>query len=138
MKRAIHPLLLAIYPVLALLAFNITEAKPADALRALLVSLASGIVLFIVLKLVLRNTQRAALVFSTLWVLFFSYGHVYDSLGQIRSLGSQFARHRFLIPAWVAVFLAASAIMARKRASARSMTPVLNVMGLAALLMPIL
>ena len=134
----IHPFFFFLYPVASLLAWNVQELYAGQAIRSILATLAGCLIIWTLLAMITRDIHLAAILTSLAGLLFFSYGHVYDSLGQIRSLGSQFARHRFLIPAWVALFLAASAIMARKRASARSMTPVLNVMGLAALLMPIL
>ncbi|OGO70505.1 MAG: hypothetical protein A2Z49_03295 [Chloroflexi bacterium RBG_19FT_COMBO_56_12] len=138
MKRAIHPLLLAIYPVLALLAFNITEVKPADALRALLVSLASGIVLFIVLKLVLRNTQRAALVFSTLWVLFFSYGHVYHFLDQKTLFGLSLGHHRVLIPLWLILLGAGLWWVLSKGRDLVNLTTAMNAVAIVLLVFPLL
>jgi len=134
----IHPFFFFLYPVASLLAWNVQELYAGQAIRSILATLAGCLILWTLLALITRDIPRAAILTSLAGLLFFSYGHVYDSLGQIRSLGAQFARHRFLIPAWVAVFLAASAILARKRTWSRTITPVLNVMGLAALLMPIL
>ncbi len=134
----LHPFLFFLYPVASLLAWNVQELYAGQAIRSVLVTLAGCVLLWALLVMMTRDVQRAAILTSLAGLLFFSYGHVYDSLGQLRSLGAQFARHRFLIPAWVAAFLAVSAIMIRKRVSARSVTPILNAVGLAALLMPLL
>ena len=134
----IHPILFFLYPVVSLLAWNVQELYAGQAIRSLLVTLAGCLLLWALLAMITRDLRRAALLTSLAGLLFFSYGHAYDSLGQLRGLGAQFARHRFLIPVWAAVFLAVSAIVIRKRASARSITPILNVVGLAALMMPLL
>ena len=51
----IYPFLLAAYPILAMLAFNVGELRPVSAVRALLVSLASGAC----------DTRRAITPYST-------------------------------------------------------------------------
>jgi hypothetical protein len=65
------------YPVLALLSFNIGQVKLGAGWRPLLISVAFAVLLFVLLKLLLRDTYRAAFL-STLWMaLFFSYGHIH-------------------------------------------------------------
>lgn len=72
-----YPLVFSAYPVLALLAENIGEVKPDAAWRPLLISIVFAGILFVLLKLLLRDWHRAAFL-STLWmVLFFSYGHIH-------------------------------------------------------------
>lgn len=72
-----YPIAFGAYPVLALLAQNVGEVKPEAAWRPLLVSLGLAVVLFGMLRLILRTRERAAFL-STLWLaLVFSYGHVY-------------------------------------------------------------
>jgi hypothetical protein len=65
------------YPVLALLSFNIGQVKLGAGWRPLLISVVCAGILFVLLKLLLRDAYRAAFL-STLWmVLFFSYGHIH-------------------------------------------------------------
>lgn len=73
-----HPLALAVYPVLALLAYNAAEVRPQAALRALLISLGATTVLWLLLRFICRDGSRAAFAASLVVVLFFAYGHVYD------------------------------------------------------------
>ena len=75
-----HPYLLAIFPTLALLSYNIAEIRMAEALRSLLVSLAASIVLTLALRLLVKDIHKAALISSFALVLFFSYGHIYQLL----------------------------------------------------------
>lgn len=70
----------SIYPVLALLSFNIGQVKPESGWRPLLVSLIFGGLLFLLCRFLVRDVYRAAFL-STLWMaLFFSYGHIYLTL----------------------------------------------------------
>ena len=59
-RIVLHPFLICIYPVIAMLAFNITEMRPTDALRALLVSLVLTTLLFLLLKVVIKDWVKAA------------------------------------------------------------------------------
>jgi hypothetical protein len=63
----------AVYPPLALIAYNINELHPAEGMRFLVISLLAGLVLFCLLWLAFRSKQRAALAVSLLLLLFYSY-----------------------------------------------------------------
>src|SRR5688500_19340967 len=72
-----YPILFGAYPVLALLAFNAGQVKVEAAWRPLLICVGIAAILFFLLKLILRDWQRAAFL-STLWMaLIFSYGHIH-------------------------------------------------------------
>jgi hypothetical protein len=102
-QRVFHPLLFAAYPTLALLAYNIDWLRPQQALRALLLSIGAGMLLLVVLARLLRSWHRAGLLVSLFLVLFFAYGHLYDSVKL--GLGPEIGRHRFLArPSWFGVF----------------------------------
>ncbi len=138
MKRPIYPLLLSIYPVVSLLATNVDQMKLVEGLRALLLLFAIGGLLFFLLKLILHDANRAALVFSFLWVLFFSYGHVYSILERTPVFGLTLGRHRWMVPLWV-ILLAVGVFWAltRKKDLTR-LTQTLNVAAIVLLVMPVL
>jgi hypothetical protein len=138
MKRPFYPLLLSIYPVLALLAANITQIKMVDALRALLVLWGAGALLFLGLKLLLRDSHRAALVFSILWILFFSYGHVYSFLECTPIFGLALGRHRLLLPLWAILLVAGLVWALTSRLDLTRLSPVLNTVVIVLLVMPVL
>src|SRR5512147_196533 len=115
MKRTIafHPWLVAIYPILALLAFNVEWSPPIDAARALLVSLALATVVWLLARVLVRDGLRAALLTSLILILFFSYGHLYGVL-KGAGWGATFGRHRYLAPAFAIVFLLAAWAVLRR------------------------
>jgi hypothetical protein len=93
-----HPLLFAVYPILALLAFNSSEVDASSSLRPLLLSvLLSGFIVLISHGF-LRDWNRAALVATIVLILFFSYGHIYIALKAINLQGLYLFRHRTLVP----------------------------------------
>jgi len=111
MKRIliVHPLLFAIYPVLALLAHNISQVPLAEAVRPLItVVLGSGILL-LWLRYALKNWHKAGLITSALVLWFFSYAHIYNLLkASDLDLISAIGRHRYLLPISVALLAGVS------------------------------
>jgi hypothetical protein len=75
-RLPLHPLLLAVYPILYLYSVNLHEVLPVDAVEPLIWSLAAVIVLYAVLALLLRSAARAAIVTSTLVVAWYFFGHL--------------------------------------------------------------
>ena len=75
-----HPLLLAVYPVVALLEANWGQVDPGEAFRPLLVSLVLAGAIWGAARLWLRSADQSALLTTLALVLFFSYGHVYQAI----------------------------------------------------------
>lgn len=132
-----HPILFALYVVLALLAQNVREIPVADAYRSILVAICGAAALLILLRLLLSNWGRAALVASLLFFLLGSYGHFYILLEPLRVAGTQIGRHRFLLPVWGIILLSGSWLISRVR-DPRSITQVLNLVALVALTIPLI
>ncbi len=129
----LHPLLLAAYPVVYLLAANISQISPAAAFRPLLVSLAMAAVLLGLLWLLLRDVRRAALLVSLGLALFFTYGHALTFL-KVHPLGGVvIGRHRYLI--WLYLALLAwgvwRVLRVRSRRQLGRLTGALNVAAMA-------
>jgi hypothetical protein len=109
----LHPILFAIFPVLALLAFNAHEIEPGDGLRALVLTGLLGIAVWGLTRFFFQDRQQAALAATGLLVLFFSYGHIYDLIPTLSGVGAQLGRHRFLGPVWLLLLLALLAWLRR-------------------------
>ncbi len=83
-KIILHPFLFAVYPVIALFAFNMGQSRVTDVLRAFLVlPLIAGILLFI-LGRILKDNARAGLLVTLTFLLFFSSGHLVNRLASTR------------------------------------------------------
>lgn len=134
MKRLpLHPFIFSAYFVLALLGLNIDQVRPLVVLRPLLLTLTGAGLLFGLLRLLLRDSLRAAAAATLLIGLFFTYGHIYHFLeGQGIFLG----RHRLLLPLWGALAVLGLWRLARRR-SLENLTHTLNIIGMVALLFPI-
>ena len=65
----IHPVFFAAYPIIALLAFNITELSVSAGFRSLLLSVLLGALLFLIFRWIFRDVRLGALVASALLIL---------------------------------------------------------------------
>jgi hypothetical protein len=133
----LHPFLFGVYPVIALLAYNVEEIHINEAFRALIFSLLGATALFLLARLVLREWHRAAFATTLFLGLFFSYGHVYNFLEPITLMGMQIGRHRLLIPIWLGLSLLGLWWVTRKGRNFQSFTRSLNLIAAIALIFPV-
>src|SRR5512136_489346 len=96
----LYPILLALFPVLGLYAYNIQEVPLSELIVPLVIVLASSLALFALAFVVLRNAHKAGLVVSLFVILFYSYGGI-ERLLQPRLSWDPKA---LLLPLWVLVF----------------------------------
>jgi hypothetical protein len=134
----LHPLLFAIYPILALLAFNISEVDFSSGLRPLVLSMLIAGLLVLIFYLVYRDWRRTALISTILLILFFSYGHIYILLKGVNINELYLFRHRTLIPIWLGLAVLAIWWLSRKSSNITSVTYTLNIVGLFLLIFPII
>jgi hypothetical protein len=88
-----------------MLAENVGQVVPVDALRITVISLLVVLISLVILKRTIGSWEKAALICSGGVLLFFSYGHVYTVL-KYRKLGSfVVARHLYLFPLWILLML---------------------------------
>ena len=134
----IHSLLFAVYPIVALLAFNISEVEVSSGFRPLFLSMLMAGFLMLIAYGIYRNWGRAALMTTIVLILFYSYGHVYILLKGVNVDGLYLFRHRTLIPLWLMLATLAVWWASRKSLNITSVTYTLNVIGLFLLIMPVI
>jgi hypothetical protein len=136
-NRILHPFLFAVYPVLALLAYNIEEIKVQDALRAFVVSLLVIWGIYFLLARWLKNRAQAGLIISFSLLLFYTYGQVYNLLKPLALMGTVLGRHRLLLPVWIVVWVIGVALILRRKGQFSSITQALNLIGVILLIFPL-
>ncbi len=134
----LHPFLFAIYPILALLAFNISEVDISSGSRPLVLSVLMAGLLVLIFYWIYRDWRRAALTSTVILILFFSYGHLYLLLKGVEVGGFYLFRHRTLIPIWIILVAVAIWWVSRKSLNVTSVTYTLNLIGLFLLIFPII
>lgn len=137
-KRIIlHPFTFAIFPILALLANNITEVTPRVALRSLLISLVATLIILVFFALITRNWQKAGLTTTLILLLFYSYGQVYELLQAHSILGLNFGRHRYLVIFYAVALITGLWIIFIKTKDFTVPTQMLNIICLLLLVYPL-
>ena len=131
-----HTILFAIFPILALLANNITEVDPRVALRPILISLGAMAVTFLVWSLIVRNWKKGGIITTYLLVLFFTYGHVYEILQKYPVFQFSLGRRRYLLVIYAVILVAGPVWLLWNVKEASSATQFLNIVGLALLIYP--
>lgn len=120
----LHPLLAAAYPVVFVFAVNAGEhLTTAPLWPPLLASVAGATVVFAVLRLALRDSQRAALVTTVLVIGFFGYGHAWNAASTV--LDAQWP----LIAGWLALIAGGVAAALMVRGPIVTVTRALNFVG---------
>lgn len=134
-QRVLHPILFALYPVAALLAFNIDWLQPTDAFRATVLALGGAFILLVLLARLTGDWHRAGLLTSIIVIAFFSYGHLYEGLKSV-GLGVSFGRHRYLAPVFLLVVSLLLWWIARRVRNPAAATGILNIVAAVTLVLP--
>jgi len=132
-----HPLLIGIFPVISLYAWNQGETGFDAALRLVLVCLALAILVIGLFKLALRDWLKAALLTSLLLVLFYSYGHIYIGIKNAEVLGLIIGRHRYLAGLWTVLFAGLGWLIFRSKSDLSGLTRSINLVALVLVAIPL-
>lgn len=97
-RLPIYPIVFSIFPALSLAAHNLHEISLDVMIRPLLVSVLFGIILFGLMKWLLRDWYRAALATFVILLFFFTYGRAYAALEDKTLANIAIFRHRILLP----------------------------------------
>ncbi len=132
-----HPILFGIYPIIALLAANISQIRPEAAIRAFFISLVIAVLFYLVAFLVFRNNSIAAVFSTFFFLLFYSYGHIYQVIEGKLIGGLDVGRHRFLGSLWILIFAAGIGLIIRKARQASTFNRLLNTVSIILLVLPL-
>jgi len=123
----IHPFLFAIFPVLFLFSSNIEQLYVEEITVPVLIMITAAFLLWILLRLVLKDSIKSGLIVSLVLALFFSYGHIYMLL---TNNGTVNVSHELLlIPFAVSLFIGVSYFI-KTQYTLQSVTTIVNVMAI--------
>jgi hypothetical protein len=127
LKKPIHPLLFAVYPVLFLFAQNLDEDVGFRVILWPLVGcVIAAAVLFGICSAALRDRNKGAVLTSILLLLFFSYGQVID----VTHGHTIFANYGFMLALWISFAVLAVVLMARTKRDLSGANGNLNLLAL--------
>ncbi|MBW8010310.1 MAG: hypothetical protein FVQ83_03575 [Chloroflexi bacterium] len=133
-KLILHPLLFAVYPIIALMASNIEEFPIYESFRFITISIIVAFFLVEVINLFTKSKERAALIASASIILFFTYSHFRTISQPWIILGYSFGRHRFLIPIWGLLLVLSIWVVTKTRMNLSEGTKITNLISLTSLL----
>jgi hypothetical protein len=130
-----YPLILVVYAVLALFAHNILFVEPRNVLRPLVISLVGTAAFLVILRRLVKDPYKAALICALGVVLFFSYGHVYALLKGTDL--SSISRHRIILPLWILLFGSGTWWIQKKLRDAARTSETLSLISLLLVIFPL-
>ena len=131
-----HPLLIAIYPALALWSHNVSEVEPATVARAIYFSAIIAVLLQLILRLVMHDLHRASLASSLVVIITLSYGHLYDFIHRPEVLGANWGRHRYFLPFLIGFTIIGCWWIYRKLKTPSVATEIVNLISIVILIFP--
>lgn len=131
----IFTLLFAVFPFVFFLAQNPAELQAVDIIVPLSITLLATAIVLILMRVLLKNTVKAAAITSLCLLLFWSYGYVYDALIGVFIGGIEIGRARYLLLTYVIIFMTGAAFIIFTRRSLKMLQQFLNVVALALVLM---
>ncbi len=124
-----HPVLFAIYSILALYTSNLGEAQFQSLVRSFVLVVLFSIILLGFCQILFKDWNQAGLMATWSLIIFLAYGHLYNFLKGM-SWTVSLARHRVLLPIWLILFLGGSFLFVKKVKIGDQITRILNaVMG---------
>jgi len=135
--RPIYPVLFAVFPILSLFSHNVDQIRFPVTLRSFAVVLLMTTIYLVILRVILRDWHRAALICFTTIILFFTYGQIYLLTKNLRVGGVLVGRHRYMIAIGGLVLLLSSRFIIKRVENPGSLSAPLNFIAIALLIIPV-
>jgi hypothetical protein len=133
----LYPFLFSLYPVVALIGYNVHELQLVDTWRAVIFMALVGLAVLGLMRLLFRDWHRAGLMTILFLLVFFSYGHVYNALSGLEVSGVILRRHRYLLPAYGVIFAVGVWLVLKVVKEPRKLSLTFNVAAIGALIIPL-
>ncbi|NIA18316.1 MAG: sulfatase-like hydrolase/transferase [Actinobacteria bacterium] len=132
-KYNIHPFLFAIFPILSFYGRNKDIADSSSLPLPIIISLAATAILFAALKIIGKNSNRAAASASFFVVLFFASGHYLNYTAPSITIMSFW----LLLSFWLIIYIAASALILKSDKNFNSVSAYLNTVAIILIILPL-
>ncbi|NTW08896.1 MAG: hypothetical protein HGA28_04935 [Anaerolineaceae bacterium] len=129
MKRFLlyyHPVLIALYAVLALIAVNISQMNLADGVRPLIAAQLLVLLILFISNRVIKKSSLAALAASWSVLFIFFYGHIYEIFENMDGVLGILGHHRYLLPIWIGLWILGIWSILKKAGDGRTLNRILN------------
>jgi hypothetical protein len=127
----LHPILLAIFPILFLAVQNIDELFLGDIVRPLIAAAVVAVLLLLLFRVIARSWQKSALLTSFSTLLLFSFGHLSTALrGVFEVVGLAVSARWVAMIAVAAIWALLAWLILRSRRQFGRVTAVMNAIAL--------
>ncbi|HUU63499.1 MAG TPA: hypothetical protein VMX96_06235 [Dehalococcoidia bacterium] len=126
----IHPIMFAMFFILALYSANVAEVSPSAVAIPLFSAMGFALLLLLPAWLIFRNAGKAAIIVSIFLILFFSYGYVSNA---VEGLG---ITYKVLWPIWCILIICSAYLVKRTRRDLHNLTVILNIVAIALVIVP--
>ena len=93
----IHPFLFSLFPVLFIYSQNIREISVQEIILPVVLILFAAVLLWLLARFIIKNTEKSGFIISLLLVLSFSYGHIYLLIDNFTLGNTDIGRHQYLL-----------------------------------------
>jgi len=125
-SKIFHPFLIAFFPIIAVYSVNIGLIQLEQFIFPTLLIVGSALLFFLCLKYILKNGKKAALIVTLAFIIFFSFGHVYNMLNQVSIGDTDLGSNRTLLPIFVISFGIGSFLIIRTKRTLDNATSIVN------------
>ena len=122
----LHPLLFAFFPIIAVYSVNIGLIQLEQFILPTLLIVGSALLFFLCLKYILKNGKKAALIVSLAFIIFFSFGHVYNMLNQVSIGDTDLGSNSILLPIFAILFGIGSFLIIKTKRTLDNATSIVN------------
>ena len=124
--KIFHPFLIAFFPIIAVYSVNIGLIQLEQFVLTTLLIVGSAFLFFLCLKRILKNRKKAALIVTLSFIIFFSFGHVYNMLNQISIDDADLGSNRILLPIFAILFGIGSFLIIKTKRTLDNATSIVN------------
>ena len=136
-KIIFYPFLISIFPVLMIFEQNIGRINFDELILPIIILMGFSIGIYFVLKNVLKNREKAALVITLILFVLFSYGHVYYLLNANPIEDFDISRNRYLLPIFGISLLVSCFVVIKSKKKFDNISQILNVISLVLIIVSI-
>ena len=129
-SKIFHPFLIAFFPVISIYSVNIGFIQLEEFILPTLLIVGSAFLFFLCLKYILKNGKKAALIVSLSFIIFFSFGHIYNMLNQVSIGDTDLGSNRTLLPIFVISFGIGSFLIIRTKRTLDNATSIVNTISI--------
>ena len=113
------------------------ELVPTDVIIPLLIILPISLSIFFILKLILKDSNKAALIVSIGLMLFFTFGHFYNIFKGFTILDEEVGRYRFIIIPFILGIVVPAYFIIKSKVDFKNITKIVNVISAVLIIMVI-